>query len=130
MKTHVFFSLLELEFQDADLQICCTHAFSRIPMRESTCLKRSERVRLVKRNQTCADAFLKCCLAAEKLRQRKMIEDSQSQLGRSKIIHINNISIDLTRYFPNIVKVVYITNACFLSVSCNYRSNGGLFFQN
>ncbi|XP_015258224.1 PREDICTED: complement C4-B-like [Cyprinodon variegatus] len=76
---------LKLEFQDADLQICCTHAFSRIPMRESTCRKRSDRVRLVKGNQTCADAFLKCCLAAEKLRQRKMIEDSQSQLGRTAI---------------------------------------------
>ncbi|KAK5605966.1 hypothetical protein CRENBAI_002730 [Crenichthys baileyi] len=74
---------LKLQFEDAELQICCIHAFSHIPMRESTCKTRSNRVRLVKGNQACADAFLKCCLAAEKLRQRKMLEDAQSGLGRT-----------------------------------------------
>ncbi|MED6273340.1 hypothetical protein CHARACLAT_005378, partial [Characodon lateralis] len=74
---------LKLEFEDAELQICCIHAFSHIPMRENTCKTRSNRVRLVKGNQACADAFLKCCLAAEKLRQKKMLEDAQSGLGRT-----------------------------------------------
>ncbi|XP_043973497.1 complement C4-B [Gambusia affinis] len=74
---------LALEFEDAELQICCTHAFSHIPMNEYTCETRSRRVLLVKNNQTCADAFLKCCLAAEKLRKKKMREDVQIGLGRT-----------------------------------------------
>uniref|UniRef100_A0A3P9N1S6 Complement C4B (Chido/Rodgers blood group) n=1 Tax=Poecilia reticulata TaxID=8081 RepID=A0A3P9N1S6_POERE len=74
---------MALEFEDAELKICCTHAFSHIPMTESTCETRSRRVLLVKKNQMCAAAFLKCCLAAEKLRKKKMREDLQIGLGRT-----------------------------------------------
>ncbi|KAM4735658.1 complement C4-B [Anableps anableps] len=97
---------LKLEFEDAELQICCTHAFSVIPMRENTCQTRSNRVLLVKGNQTCADVFLKCCLAAEKLRQKKMQEDAQSGLGRTATTaDIEEFFLDTTRqnirrFFP------------------------------
>ncbi|XP_007570073.1 complement C4-B-like isoform X1 [Poecilia formosa] len=74
---------MALEFEDAELKICCTHAFSHIPMNENTCETRSRRVLLVKKNQMCAAAFLKCCLAAEKLRKKKMREDLQIGLGRT-----------------------------------------------
>lgn len=81
----MIFVFPELEYEDAELKICCDDAFSHIPMRENTCERRSKRVLLVKQNQACADAFLKCCLAAEKLRKKKMQEDAQSGLGRSKM---------------------------------------------
>ncbi|XP_054903924.1 complement C4-B [Poeciliopsis prolifica] len=74
---------LASEYDDAELKICCKNAFSLIPMNENTCETRSRRVFLVKKNQTCADAFKKCCLAAEKLRKKKMREDLQIGLGRS-----------------------------------------------
>ncbi|XP_014911909.1 complement C4-B-like, partial [Poecilia latipinna] len=74
---------MALEFEDAELKICCTHAFSHIPMNENTCETRSRRVLLVKKNQMCAAAFLKCCRAAEKLRKKKMREDLQIGLGRT-----------------------------------------------
>uniref|UniRef100_A0A3Q2TB46 Complement C4B (Chido/Rodgers blood group) n=1 Tax=Fundulus heteroclitus TaxID=8078 RepID=A0A3Q2TB46_FUNHE len=92
------------EFEDVDLQSCCIHAFSNIPMRESTCKIRSNRVGLVKGNQTCADAFLKCCLAAEKLRQKQMLEDAQSGLGRTAITadmeKFFSGTTNVRRYFP------------------------------
>ncbi|XP_012718029.2 complement C4-B isoform X1 [Fundulus heteroclitus] len=97
---------LKLEFEDVDLQNCCIHAFSNIPMRESTCKIRSNRVGLVKGNQTCADAFLKCCLAAEKLRQKKMLEDAQSGLGRTATaadieeFFLDTASQYIRRFFP------------------------------
>lgn len=95
---YILFSLPALEFEDAELKICCTHAFSHIPMNEHTCETRSRRVLLVKNNQTCADAFLKCCLAAEKLRKKKMREDVQIGLGRSKMAPCFEL-----KEFPNII---------------------------
>uniref|UniRef100_A0A3B5QKN4 Complement C4B (Chido/Rodgers blood group) n=1 Tax=Xiphophorus maculatus TaxID=8083 RepID=A0A3B5QKN4_XIPMA len=97
---------LALEFEDAELQICCTHAFSHIPMNEHTCETRSRRVLLVKNNQTCADAFLKCCLAAEKLRKKKMREDVQIGLGRTATTEdieeffLDTASQYIRHYFP------------------------------
>lgn len=56
----------------------------------------------MKKNQTCADAFLKCCIDAERLRQRKMQEDSQKGLGRSelelKYTHLNNLNLVTMEY--------------------------------
>uniref|UniRef100_A0A3Q3GFQ5 Complement C4B (Chido/Rodgers blood group) n=1 Tax=Kryptolebias marmoratus TaxID=37003 RepID=A0A3Q3GFQ5_KRYMA len=80
-----------------DMQDCCTHAFSPLPMRR-TCQERATRVQLIKANQTCADVFLKCCKAAEKLRQKQMQEDVQGGLGRTatsadieNILYLSNL---------------------------------------
>ncbi|XP_068999108.1 complement C4-B [Embiotoca jacksoni] len=76
---------LKSNFTDADLQDCCVHGFSAIPMKR-TCQERAARVLLVKTNQTCADAFLKCCIEAERMRQKKMLEDAEAGFGRTATI--------------------------------------------
>ncbi|XP_017282054.1 complement C4-like [Kryptolebias marmoratus] len=80
-----------------DMQDCCTHAFSPLPMRR-TCQERATRVQLIKANQTCADVFLKCCKAAEKLRQKQMQEDVQGGLGRTAT------SADIEKFFQDYSK--------------------------
>lgn len=81
--------LSESKFEDPDLQDCCTDGFSPIPMRR-TCEERATRVQLVKENQTCVDVFLQCCKEAEKLKQKKMLEDDKSGLRRSELKHLKN----------------------------------------
>lgn len=36
-------------------------------------------------NRACAEVFLKCCLEGERLRQKKLREDSLKGFGRSKM---------------------------------------------
>uniref|UniRef100_A0A3Q3AYW2 Complement C4B (Chido/Rodgers blood group) n=1 Tax=Kryptolebias marmoratus TaxID=37003 RepID=A0A3Q3AYW2_KRYMA len=90
---------LKSKFKDPDLQDCCTNAFSSILMRR-TCEERAARVRLVKKNETCADAFLQCCKDAEKLRQKKEQEIAQSGLGRSEMKHLKHL---LEQQLPTMV---------------------------
>uniref|UniRef100_A0A3Q3II57 Complement 4B (Chido blood group) n=1 Tax=Monopterus albus TaxID=43700 RepID=A0A3Q3II57_MONAL len=75
-------SLSETNFTNEILQECCVQGFTPIPMRLS-CKDRAERVSKVKKNQACTDAFLKCCLEGERLRQLKIQEDAQKGLGRT-----------------------------------------------
>lgn len=77
-------SLSESNFSDEKLQECCVQGFSLIPMIR-TCQERVNRVSQVQTNPDCADVFLKCCLEGERLRQKKIQEDAQKGLGRSKI---------------------------------------------
>lgn len=72
------------DFQDAELQACCSNAFSAIPMKR-TCEERAARVLLVKNNQTCVDAFLKCCKEAEQLRHKMKLDEARAGFGRSEI---------------------------------------------
>uniref|UniRef100_A0A3Q3B0H4 Complement C4B (Chido/Rodgers blood group) n=1 Tax=Kryptolebias marmoratus TaxID=37003 RepID=A0A3Q3B0H4_KRYMA len=89
---------LKSKFKDPDLQDCCTNAFSSILMRR-TCEERAARVRLVKKNETCADAFLQCCKDAEKLRQKKEQEIAQSGLGRTATTaDIEQFFLDTSQY--------------------------------
>uniref|UniRef100_A0A8C9WYA0 Complement C4B (Chido/Rodgers blood group) n=1 Tax=Sander lucioperca TaxID=283035 RepID=A0A8C9WYA0_SANLU len=67
-------------FSNEKLQDCCVQGFSLIPMRR-TCLERAKRVSLVEANPVCTDAFLKCCLEGEYLRQKKIQEDARKGLG-------------------------------------------------
>ncbi|XP_030606150.1 complement C4-B-like [Archocentrus centrarchus] len=93
---------LKLNYTEKNLQDCCVHGFSRIPM-ERTCRERADRVLLVKKDQTCADVFLKCCLEAERLRQEKM--ELQKGFGRTATAaDIEEFFLDtsqyIRRYFP------------------------------
>uniref|UniRef100_A0A3Q2WE75 Anaphylatoxin-like domain-containing protein n=1 Tax=Haplochromis burtoni TaxID=8153 RepID=A0A3Q2WE75_HAPBU len=74
----------KLNYTEESLQECCVHGFSRIPM-ERTCRERADRVLLVKKNPTCAEVFLRCCLEAERLRQKMIQEELQKGFGRSEI---------------------------------------------
>ncbi|XP_037532277.1 complement C4-B-like [Nematolebias whitei] len=95
---------LELKLKP-ELQDCCTRAFSLIPMRR-TCEERATRVQLVKGNQTCVDVFIKCCKAAERMRQKEMLEDTQGGLGRTatsaaiEMFFQENSKQYIRRYFP------------------------------
>ncbi|XP_070691097.1 complement C4-B [Pempheris klunzingeri] len=73
---------LKSNFSDEKLQECCVHGFSLIPMRR-TCQQRAERVSRVEANPACSEAFLKCCLEGERLRQKKIQEDAQKGFGRT-----------------------------------------------
>uniref|UniRef100_A0A8C2YZB7 Complement C4B (Chido/Rodgers blood group) n=1 Tax=Cyclopterus lumpus TaxID=8103 RepID=A0A8C2YZB7_CYCLU len=73
---------LKSNFTDDHLQVCCVRGFSLIPMRR-TCEERVKRVSLVEADPACAQAFLRCCLEGEGLRQKKIREDAQKGLGRT-----------------------------------------------
>ncbi|XP_028280659.1 complement C4-B isoform X2 [Parambassis ranga] len=95
---------LKSDFLDTDLKECCSQGFVQIPMTR-TCQERANRVFLVKKNQTCADAFLKCCIKAESLRQRKMQEDNQKGFGRTITeaeleVAIESSFQNVRRFFP------------------------------
>uniref|UniRef100_A0A3Q1EN80 Complement C4B (Chido/Rodgers blood group) n=1 Tax=Acanthochromis polyacanthus TaxID=80966 RepID=A0A3Q1EN80_9TELE len=94
---------LKSDYPDADVKECCAQGLSLIPMRR-TCQERVRRILLVKSNQTCADAFLKCCIEAERLRQKKMLEDSQKGMGRiATAAEIEQFLLEpqyIRRYFP------------------------------
>ncbi|XP_076594325.1 complement C4-B [Chaetodon auriga] len=76
---------LKSNFSDEKLQECCAHGFSLIPMRR-TCQERAQRVAQVEMTPLCAETFLKCCLEGERLRQKKIEEDSQKEFGRTATI--------------------------------------------
>ncbi|XP_030606148.1 complement C4-B-like isoform X2 [Archocentrus centrarchus] len=95
---------LKMNYTEKNLQDCCVHGFSRITM-ERTCQERADRVLLVKKDQTCADVFLKCCLEVEHLRQEKIREELQKGFGRSVIAArmeavFLNTPKHIRRYFP------------------------------
>ncbi len=79
-----FMSLPESLFSTEELQRCCAHGFSLIPMQRA-CHQRVQRVSLVEANPLCANAFLKCCLKGERLRLQKMREDARKELSRSEM---------------------------------------------
>nr|XP_043890779.1 complement C4-B [Solea senegalensis] len=84
---------------------CCDHGFSLIPM-TLTCQQRAKRMSLVKRNQACADIFLKCCLEAQRLMQKKIQEEAEKGLGRTASVEdIEEFFLDpasqyIRRIFP------------------------------
>nr|AIN76766.1 complement component 4 [Oplegnathus fasciatus] len=96
---------LKANFSDEKLKECCTHGFFLIPMR-LTCQQRAKRVSLVEANPVCADAFLKCCLEGERLRQKKIQEDALKGLGRTaSTAEIEEFFLDtasqyIRRFFP------------------------------
>ncbi|XP_006801498.1 complement C4-like [Neolamprologus brichardi] len=95
---------LKLNYTEKELQNCCVYGFSRIPM-ERTCRERADRVLLVKKNPTCAEVFLKCCLEAERLRQKKIQEELQKGFGRTASVadieeFFSETSQYIRRYFP------------------------------
>ncbi|KAG8010142.1 Complement C4-B, partial [Nibea albiflora] len=92
-------------YEDEKLQECCVHGFSLIPM-VRTCQERAQRVSLVEANSSCADAFLKCCLEGERLRQKQIQEDALKGFGRTATTDdIEQFFLDtaaqyIRRYFP------------------------------
>ncbi|XP_034554348.1 complement C4-B isoform X2 [Notolabrus celidotus] len=83
---------LRSNFSDENLKDCCVHGFSLIPMTR-TCQERARRVSLVSKNPLCAEAFLRCCLEGERLRQKKREEDARKELGRTATTE------DIEQYF-------------------------------
>uniref|UniRef100_A0A3P9C6H6 Complement C4B (Chido/Rodgers blood group) n=1 Tax=Maylandia zebra TaxID=106582 RepID=A0A3P9C6H6_9CICH len=95
---------MKLNYTEKELQNCCVYGFSQIPM-ERTCRERADRVLLVKKNPTCAEVFLKCCLEAERLRQKKIQEELQKGFGRTASVadieeFFSETSQYIRRYFP------------------------------
>ncbi|KAJ4930608.1 hypothetical protein JOQ06_024917 [Pogonophryne albipinna] len=96
---------LKSNFSKEEFQECCVQGFSLIPMRR-TCLERVKRINLVEAKPGCAEAFFKCCLEGERLRKKKMIEETQDELGRTTSTEdIEEFFLDTTaqyirRFFP------------------------------
>ncbi|XP_033957463.1 complement C4-B [Pseudochaenichthys georgianus] len=96
---------LKSNFSNEEFQECCVQGFSLIPMRR-TCLERVKRINLVEAKPGCAEAFFKCCLEGERLRKKKMIEETQDELGRTTTTEdIEEFFLDTTaqyirRFFP------------------------------
>ncbi|KAF3839878.1 hypothetical protein F7725_018595 [Dissostichus mawsoni] len=73
---------------------------------QRTCLERVKRINLVEAKPGCAEAFFKCCLQGERLREKKIIEDTQDELGRTTSTEdIEEFFLDTTaqyirRFFP------------------------------
>uniref|UniRef100_A0A665VDN5 Complement 4B (Chido blood group) n=1 Tax=Echeneis naucrates TaxID=173247 RepID=A0A665VDN5_ECHNA len=96
---------LKSNFSDELLQDCCAHGVSLIPM-TLTCQERAKRISLLQQNETCAEAFLKCCLEGQHLRQKKIEEEARKGLGRTvSIAEVEEFFMDtaaqyIRRYFP------------------------------
>ncbi|KAI4810748.1 hypothetical protein KUCAC02_013679 [Chaenocephalus aceratus] len=96
---------LKSNFSNEEFQECCVQGFSLIPMRR-TCLERVKRINLVEAKPGCAEAFFKCCLEGERLRKKKMIEETQDELFRTTSTEdIEEFFLDTTaqyirRFFP------------------------------
>ncbi|XP_074539999.1 complement C4-B [Halichoeres trimaculatus] len=96
---------LKSNFSDEKLKECCVHGFSLIPMKR-TCVERARRVSLVEENTLCSEAFLRCCLEGERLRQKKAQEDARKGLGRTvsseeiEQFFLENASRNIRRLFP------------------------------
>ncbi|XP_034084143.1 complement C4-B [Gymnodraco acuticeps] len=96
---------LKSNFSNEEFQECCVQGFSLIPMRR-TCLERVKRINLVEAKPGCAEAFFKCCLEGERLRKKKMIEETQDELGRTTSTEdIEDFFLDtsaqyIRRFFP------------------------------
>uniref|UniRef100_A0A672KKA6 Complement C4-like n=1 Tax=Sinocyclocheilus grahami TaxID=75366 RepID=A0A672KKA6_SINGR len=90
-------------FKKAELQKCCRHGFTLIPMK-FTCEERAKRVSKTQ-SKDCVKAFQECCEFATKLRNKKRKEDQRTGHGRT--VNSNEIEefLDfeiqtIRRYFP------------------------------
>uniref|UniRef100_UPI0037E806E7 complement C4-B n=1 Tax=Semicossyphus pulcher TaxID=241346 RepID=UPI0037E806E7 len=96
---------LKSNFTEEKLKDCCVQGFSLIPMKR-TCEERAERVSLVDADPFCAEAFLKCCLEGQRLRQKKRQEDALKEVGRTATTEdireyfLENAGRNLRRFFP------------------------------
>uniref|UniRef100_A0A671R434 Complement C4-like n=1 Tax=Sinocyclocheilus anshuiensis TaxID=1608454 RepID=A0A671R434_9TELE len=93
----------EAAFKKAELQKCCRHGFTLIPMK-FTCEERAKRVSKTE-SKDCVKAFQECCEFATKLRNKKRKEDQRTGHGRT--VNSNEIEefLDfeiqtIRRYFP------------------------------
>ncbi|XP_037309175.2 complement C4-B isoform X2 [Pungitius pungitius] len=96
---------LKSNFSDEQNQKCCVRGFSLIPMKR-TCQERVKRISMVEDNPSCAISFLKCCLEGQRLRQKKIRDDSEKGLGRTaEVADIEDFFWDtgdqyIRRFFP------------------------------
>ncbi|KAK7157442.1 hypothetical protein R3I93_008812 [Phoxinus phoxinus] len=93
----------EAEFKKAELQKCCRHGFTLIPMKFN-CEDRAKRVSKTE-SKDCVDAFQKCCEFATKLRDKKRREDQRKGQGRTADSNEDEEFFDfdiqsIRRYFP------------------------------
>ncbi|KAK2903268.1 hypothetical protein Q8A67_007981 [Cirrhinus molitorella] len=93
----------EAAFKKAELQKCCRHGFTLIPMK-FTCEERAKRVSKTE-SQDCVKAFKECCEFATKLRDKKRKEDMKTGHGRTidsnEIEEFFDFEIETIRsYFP------------------------------
>ncbi|XP_067305139.1 complement C4-B [Pseudorasbora parva] len=92
----------EAEFKKAELQKCCRHGFTLIPMK-LTCEDRTKRVSKTE-SKDCVDAFRKCCEFATKLRDQKRREDLKKGHGRTAYSETeDNFDFEIQtirQYFP------------------------------
>lgn len=73
----------ETEYPNAVLKKCCRHGLILLPMKLS-CEERKERMNA---GNECEEAFLKCCIFATQLREKKRQEELRDSFGRSKHTH-------------------------------------------
>lgn len=71
----------ETAFKKTELQKCCRHGFTLIPMK-FTCDERAKRVSKTE-SKDCVNAFRECCEFATKLRDKKRREDMRTGHGRT-----------------------------------------------
>ncbi|KAK9960652.1 hypothetical protein ABG768_008497 [Culter alburnus] len=93
----------EAAFKKAELQKCCRHGFTLIPMK-FTCEDRAKRVSKTE-SKECVDAFRECCEFATKLRDKKRKEDLMKGHGRTADSNeveefFDSETQTIRRYFP------------------------------
>ncbi|XP_073703933.1 complement C4-B [Garra rufa] len=100
---HAEMTRKEAAFKKAELQKCCRHGFTLIPMK-FTCEERAKRVSKME-SKDCVKAFQECCEFATKLRDKKRKEDMRPGHGRTidsnEIEEFFDFEIETIRsYFP------------------------------
>ncbi|XP_058603327.1 complement C4-B isoform X1 [Onychostoma macrolepis] len=80
-------AIKEAAFKKTELQKCCRHGFTLIPMKFS-CEERAKRVSKTE-SKDCVEAFQECCEFAAKLRDKKRKEDRRTGHGRT--VHSNEV---------------------------------------
>ncbi|XP_039530527.1 complement C4-B [Pimephales promelas] len=93
----------EAKFKKAELQKCCRHGFTLIPMKFS-CEDRAKRVSKTE-SKDCVEVFRECCEFAAKLRDKKRREDLKKGHGRTADSNEDEEFFDFDiqstrRYFP------------------------------
>ncbi|KTG43556.1 hypothetical protein cypCar_00007550 [Cyprinus carpio] len=93
----------EAAFKKAELQKCCRHGFTLIPMK-FTCEERAKRVGKTE-SKECVKVFQECCEFATKLRDKKRKEDQRTGHGRTvnsnEVEDFSDFGIEtIRRYFP------------------------------
>ncbi|XP_060777748.1 complement C4-B isoform X2 [Neoarius graeffei] len=86
----------ETEYPNAVLKKCCRHGLILLPMKLS-CEERKERMNA---GNECEEAFLKCCIFATQLREKKRQEELRNSFGRTAS------ASDIENFFNNDIQYI------------------------